>query len=91
MWILQTRHEERIVVLQAKIGALPMKDYPPLDIWDAVKAELGVEPEDSNEKTDLEEPSVTRRGTDRITVHAAIFCSQLSNPEERKVPKVVPL
>ena len=51
-------HEERIVVLQAKIGALPMKDYPPLDMnWDAVKAELGVEPEGSNEKTDIEEPS----------------------------------
>ena len=34
-------HEERIVVLQAQIGALPMKDYPPLDLdWDAVKAEL---------------------------------------------------
>ena len=34
-------HEERIVVLQAQIGALPMKDYPPLDMdWDAVRAEL---------------------------------------------------
>ena len=34
-------HEERIVVLQAQIGALPMKDYTPLDMdWDAVKAEL---------------------------------------------------
>lgn len=34
-------HEERIVVLQAQIGALPMKDYPPLDLdWEAVKAEL---------------------------------------------------
>ena len=34
-------HEERIVVLQAQIGALPMKDYPPLDMdWEAVKAEL---------------------------------------------------
>ena len=59
MWMRShPEHEERIVVLQAKIGALPMKDYPPLDMnWDAVKAELGVEPEDSNEKTDLEEPS----------------------------------
>ena len=29
-------HEERIVVLQAQIGALPMKDYQPLDLdWDA--------------------------------------------------------
>ena len=34
-------HEERIVVLQAQIGALPKKDYEPLDLdWDAVKAEL---------------------------------------------------
>ena len=34
-------HEERIVVLQAQIGALPSKDYQPLDMdWVAVKAEL---------------------------------------------------
>lgn len=39
-------HEERIVVLQAQIGALPTRDYEPLDLdWGAVKAELGVEPE----------------------------------------------
>jgi beta-barrel assembly-enhancing protease len=32
-------HEERIVVLQANIGGLPLKDYEPLDMdWDAVKA-----------------------------------------------------
>ena len=32
-------HEERIVVLQASIGGLPLKDYQPLDMdWDAVKA-----------------------------------------------------
>ena len=44
-------HEERIVVLQAQIGALPMKDYPPLDMdWDAVKAELGVEKEQVKEE-----------------------------------------
>ena len=34
-------HEERIVVLQAQIGALPSKDYQPLDMdWVAVKAEF---------------------------------------------------
>ena len=49
-------HEERIVVLQAQIGALPMKDYPPLDLdWDAVKAELGVEPEGEEVEKDPEE------------------------------------
>ena len=42
-------HEERIVVLQASTGALPMKDYEPLDMTgDVVKAELGVEPEGVN-------------------------------------------
>ena len=39
-----------------------MKDYAPLDLdWDAVKAELGVEPEDEPvaepENTEMEEPS----------------------------------
>lgn len=35
-------HEERIVVLQANIGGLPLKDYEPLDFdWDAVKAAVG--------------------------------------------------
>ena len=49
-------HEERIVVLQAQIGALPMKDYEQLDLdWDAVKAELGVEPEDEQVEKDPEE------------------------------------
>ena len=43
-------HEERIVVLQAQIGALPMKDYPPLEMdWDAVQTELGVELEGKEE------------------------------------------
>ena len=50
-------HEERIVVLQAQIGALPKKDYEPLDLnWGAVKAELGVEPEDEDVE---EEPEKT--------------------------------
>ena len=49
-------HEERIVVLQAQIGALPMKDYPPLDMdWDAMKAELGVESEGEQVEKDPEE------------------------------------
>ncbi len=51
-------HEERIVVLQAKIGALPTQNYQPLDMdWDAVKTELGVQLEKvPNEKTEMEEP-----------------------------------
>lgn len=37
-------HEQRIVVLQAQIGALPVQTYQPLDLdWDAVKTELGVD------------------------------------------------
>jgi len=51
-------HEERIVVLQAQIGALPTQNYQPLDMdWDAVKTELGVQLEKvPNEKTEMEEP-----------------------------------
>ena len=37
-------HEQRIVVLQAQIGALPTQTYQPLEMdWDAVKSELGVD------------------------------------------------
>ena len=37
-------HEQRIVVLQAQIGALPTQTYQPLAMdWDAVKSELGVD------------------------------------------------
>ncbi len=53
-------HEERIVVLEARIGALPMKDYEPLDMnWDAVKAELGVEPE--GEQVEAVAPEATEK------------------------------
>ena len=40
-------HEQRILVLQAQIGALPVQTYQPLEMdWGAVKSELGVDVEE---------------------------------------------
>ena len=61
-------HEERIVVLEARIGALPMKDYEPLDMdWDAVKAELGVEPEGEAIEVEAVDPEGTEDQEDAQT------------------------
>ena len=67
-----------------------MKDYAPLDLdWDAVKAELGVEPKDEPvaepENSEMEEPSAlekvrTRRGTGRINCPCRYVLFSVSEP-----------
>ena len=47
LWMRSHLNRQRILVLQAQIGALPVQTYQPLEMdWGAVKSELGVDVEE---------------------------------------------